>query len=50
MKGKLKIMEEEMRISNIYLIVIPAGENREVAFEGIMVENFLHRKKNESLK
>lgn len=47
MKGKLKIMEEEIRSSNINLIVIPEGENREVAFEEIMVENFLHRKKNE---
>lgn len=45
MKGELKIMEEEMRSSNIYLIVISEGENRNVAFEEIMVEDFLHRKK-----
>lgn len=45
MKDKLKIMEQEMRSSNINLIVIPEGENREVAFEEIMVENFLYIKK-----
>lgn len=51
MKDKLKIMEEKMRSSNIYLLVVPEGETREeAAFEEIVVENFLCMKKNEPLK
>lgn len=51
MKDKLKMMEEKMTSSNIYLIVVPEGENRgEVAFKEIMVDIFLYIKKNEPLK
>lgn len=51
MKDKLKVTAEKMRSSDIYLIVVPEGKNREkAALEEIMVENFLYIKKNEPLK